>query len=354
MYWRGRYYQKHPVTGSESLRSHLVDTFVSYSLFGCKAGHLPNREDVCMHLPRFVKFFEDCQLVYGHVTYELLRTVFEETMKSNNDDGSWVGSPRNPQNAPARTRQLSRSSYSSKNLLGQVTNSVGPDFTREDLGSKEGSGGGADSSSSSTDRSNKPPSTLNRRDSSRSRSNSADPVFGEVQFLNWESFLWAFFKIARSQGLTVDSMIRNALTNHPHGSVPRTLTHPVSPVILPQEELDAEFRHVFEHYRVDGTHTDSLRFRMFFMLWIALHWPASITFCVCLLQSHSFSLPSSERLTIVLGWLFLCVPRGMLFFLPVGSFTRSGGAKVSAGMRTCGAHDGQGDDSAYIWRFRCW
>ena len=220
-----------------------------------------------MHLPRFFKFFEDCQLVYGHVTHELLRTVFDETMKSNNDDGSWVGSPRNPQNAPVRTRQLSRSSYSSKNLLGQVTNTVGPDFTRDDLSFKAGSGVAVNSSSD-------PPNTLNRRDSAsgsaaggvsrRARSDSADPVFGEVQFLNWESFLWAFFKIARSQGLTVDSMTRNALTNHPHGSIPRTLTHPVSPVILPQEELDTECRHVFEHYRVDGTHTDSLRFRMFF------------------------------------------------------------------------------------------
>ncbi len=46
------------------------------------------------------------------MTHEVLRAVFDETMKSNNDDGSWVGSPRNRTNAPTRTRLLSRATYS--------------------------------------------------------------------------------------------------------------------------------------------------------------------------------------------------------------------------------------------------
>lgn len=112
---------KHPAAGSQSHRTHLADSFQSYALFGVKAGHLPNRKDVCMHFPRFVKFFEDCQLTYGHVTHELLRAVFDDTMKSDNDDGTWVGSPRHRSSGtPVRTHQLSRSSYSSKNLLGEV------------------------------------------------------------------------------------------------------------------------------------------------------------------------------------------------------------------------------------------
>lgn len=206
---------------------HLKDTFNSYAMFGVKRGNLPNGEEVAIHFPRFVKLFEDCQLVHGHITLEYLRAVFDETMKSNNDDGSWVGSPRNQSTSQARTRHLSRSSYSSKNLLGQVTTKLGPDFS-------------------------KPPSTAAIPTTTKS-------PFTGVEYMGWESFIWAFFKLARCQGLTLDQMISNALTNHPHGTIPRAMSHIIEPTLMDPADLAQEFKHVFEHYQAEGS-METLRF----------------------------------------------------------------------------------------------
>ena len=164
-----------------------------------------------MHYPRFLKFFQDCQLLHGHVTERFLSHVFDETMKSNNDDGKWVGSPRN-RSSPARN--LRRASFSTASGI--------PTPTQAPNGSQPGTGSDRDADASSQHDASSPLSPTNHHGESRI-----------VPFMCWESFVWAFFKVARARRLPQDKMVRNALTNHPYSFGPprMLLSEAVSPVV---------------------------------------------------------------------------------------------------------------------------
>ena len=61
---------------------------IHYSWRLSQDGHLPDGEDIVMHFPRFLRFFQDCKLLYGRVSQERLHVLFQSVHKSNNDNGA--------------------------------------------------------------------------------------------------------------------------------------------------------------------------------------------------------------------------------------------------------------------------